>query len=330
MSAEATPTELLAKLLTSTPDGLLLVNPDGIIRYANRAAEALFQRAPGALTGQPFGLPHVAGLDDIDLVRSDGTLRTVEMRPVETIWQGEPFWVIALRDATEQRHREQQLQTQLETSSQLTDQLSHELGTSLTLIIGLADTFEKHWEQLTDDKRHDLVDRIGVDARGIQRMLRRMLLTDPTHPRLSGPHPEPVELWEVALSHLPDLGVPSVHIDCPQGLGVQADPGYLDEIVVNLVENAAKYGAPPITVSAHQTGDVVELTVSDHGPGVPEDFIPRLLDRYSRADDSTDHPSGTGLGLHLVDKLARASGGTIRYEANEPEGSRFIVTLPAA
>jgi signal transduction histidine kinase len=111
---------------------------------------------------------------------------------------------------------------------------------------------------------------------------------------------------------------------------VRADPAYLDEIVVNLVENADKYGAPPITVSAHQAGDVVELTVSDHGPGVPEDFVPRLFERYTRADDTPDHPRGSGLGLYLVDKLARACGGSVRYEPNHPHGARFIVTLPAA
>ena len=329
MSAEPTSAELLARLLTSTPDGLVLVDHDGIIRYANPAAETLFQRAPGDLTGAPFGLPHVAGIRDIDLVRDDGSLRTVEMRPVETTWEGAPVWVISLRDATEQRHREQQLQSQLEDSSELTDELTHELGTALAVIIGFADTSELRWEQLTDGQRRELFHRIGVHARRIQRTLRRVLLADATHPRPSDHPAEPVEVWEVALSHLADLGVPSVQIDCPRDLSVLVDPASLDEIVVNLVENADKYGAPPITVSAHRTGDVVELVVADHGPGVPEEFVPRLFERATRADDAPSRPRGSGLGLYLVDKLARADGGHVRYEPNEPEGSRFVVTLPA-
>jgi signal transduction histidine kinase len=134
----------------------------------------------------------------------------------------------------------------------------------------------------------------------------------------------------VALSHLPDLGVSSVRIDCPRDLRVMADPAYLDEIVVNLVENADKYGAPPITVSARQVGKVVELTVSDCGSGVPEGFTPRLFERYSRADETLRQRSGSGLGLYLVDKLARACGGNVHYEPNVPTGSRFTVTLPAA
>ena len=328
MSTEPTSAELLTKLLTSTPDGLLLVDTDGVVQYANPAAERMFERTVGSLSGQPFGLPHTAGVRDIELVRDDGSLRTVEMRPIETTWEGEPVWVVALRDTTEQHQSEQQLQTQLRASTDLTHELAHELGTTLAVIIGFADTVDRHWERLTDEQRRDLFHRIGVHARRIQRMLRRMLLADSTQSR-SGPLTQPVELWEVALSHLPDLGVSAVHIDCPRDLRVQADPAYLDEIVINLVENAGKYGAPPITVSAHQAGEVVELAVADHGPGVAEDFVPRLFERYSRPTDTSDHPSGSGLGLYLVDKLAHALGGSVRYEPNEPNGSRFIVTLPA-
>jgi signal transduction histidine kinase len=330
MSSRSTSAELLAKLLTSTPDGLLVVDAEGIVRYANPAAGELFQRAsPGSLTGQPFGLPHVAGLRDIELVLDDGTLRTVEMRAVTTTWGAEQVWVLALRDATEERHREQDLQAALLASSDLTSELTHELSTPLAVIIGFADTLERRWDDLPDPQRRDLVHRMGIHARRVHRMLRRMLLAGtPTSPVSA--HLEPVELWEVALSHLPDLGVSSVQIDCPRDLRVLADAAYLDEIVVNLVENADKYGVPPITVSARRVGEEVELTVSDCGSGVPEGFAPRLFERYSRADETLRDRSGSGLGLYLVDKLARACGGTVRYEPNEPQGSRFIVTLTAA
>jgi signal transduction histidine kinase len=327
---DQTSVELLAKLLTSAPDGLLVVDRAGIVRYANPAAHDLFQRTGGTLVGQPFGLPHVAGLRDIELVLKDGTLRTVEMRAVETTWSGEPVWVLALRDATEERRREKELQTTLLESSELTSELTHELSTPLAVIIGFADTLERRWEDLSEQDRRDLMQRIGVHARRLHRMIRRMVLASSTSAPLAGANTEPVELWEVALSHLPDLGLASIHIDCPRDLRVLADPGYVDEIVVNLVENAEKYGAPPILVRARLQDDTVELRVCDHGPGVPSAFVPRLFDRYSRADETLRQRSGSGLGLYLVDKLARASGGSVRYEPNEPHGSCFVVTLPAA
>jgi signal transduction histidine kinase len=328
MSPRETSIELLAKLLTSTPDGLLVVDTDGIVRFANPASEELFQRLPGTLTGEPFGLPHVAGLRDIELVLDDGTLRTVEMRAITTTWSGEEVWVLALRDATEERRREQELQSALMASSELTTELTHELNTPLAVIIGFADTLERRWDDLPDPQRRDLVRRIGAHASRVHRMLRRMLLAG----TIPGPsaHAEPVALWEVALSHLPDLGGPSVRIDCPRDLRVLADPAYLDEIVVNLVENADKYGTPPITVDARQVGEVVELAVSDLGPGVPDDFVPHLFEQYSRAEETPHQRGGSGLGLYLVDKLARACGGEVRYEPNVPRGARFVVTLPAA
>jgi signal transduction histidine kinase len=330
VSGGPTSVELLAKLLTSTPDGLLVVDTDGIVGYANPAAHELFQRASGTLIGEPFGLPHVAGVRDVQLVLNDGTLRTVEMRAVATTWGGEQVWVLALRDATEERRREQELQTSLVASSELTSELTHELSTPLAVIIGFAETLERRWDDLTESERRDLMHRIGVHARRLHRMLRRMLLASMATAPLKGASAEPVELWEVALAHLPDLGLSSVHIDCPQDLRVMADPGHVDEIVVNLVENADKYGAPPITVDARRRGDVVELKVCDHGPGVPAEFVPQLFERYSRADATLRHRSGSGLGLYLVDKLARASGGSVRYEPNDPHGACFIVTLPAA
>lgn len=329
MSPRVTPAELLATLLTSSPDGLLVVDAHGIVRYANPAAGELFRRVSGSLIGEPFGLPHVAGLRDIELLLDDGTLRTVELRAVTTTWDDEEVWVLALRDATEQRHREQELQAALLASSDLTSELTHELSTPIAVIIGFADTLERRWDGLDDAQRRDLVHRIQIHARRVHRMLRRMLLAGTSASPLSA-HLEPVALWEVALSHLPDLGMSSVHIECPRDLVVLADAAYLDEIVVNLVENADKYGSPPVTVTARLVEQQVELTVSDCGPGVPTRFVDQMFERYARADESLRDQSGSGLGLYLVDTLSRACGGAVRYEPNEPQGARFIVTLPAA
>ena len=327
MSPHRSPPEDLAGLLSSTPDGLIVVDTSGVVRWANRAAGRLYQRAPDRLVGEPFGLPHVVGVQDVDLVRPDGSLRTVELRATRTAWAGEDVWVIALRDATEQRRRVAELSAALAESGDLTGELAHELGTPLAIMAGFADTLDARWDQLADRDRRDLVRRVGLQARRLQRMLHRILLA-----RSAGNEAvvEPVALWEVALAHLPDLGIASVEIDCPRDLRVLADPAHVDEIVLNLVENADKYGAPPITVSARRRGDMVELAVCDHGDGVPESFVPRLFDRYARAEETRQSRPGTGLGLELVARLAHESGGEVRYERHEPHGACFLVTLPAA
>jgi signal transduction histidine kinase len=326
---DAPPEEVL-RLLSTSPDGLVVVDARGTVRYANPAANELYQRGDGSLVGESFGMPHVAGVHDVELVLPDGTLRTVELRAVETTWAGEAVWVIALRDTTVRRRHEEELLAALaaggDLPTDLTNELAHELATPLVVIAGFTDMLEGRWADLTDSVRRDLVHRIGRQARRLQRMLRRILLaSDATSPAAL----EPVPLWEVALAHLPDLGVPGVEIDCPHDLQVLADPTHVDEIVVNLVENAAKYGAPPILVQARRRGDTVELSVCDQGPGVPASFVPRVFDRYTRAEAARSRP-GAGLGLNLVARLAEASGGHVRYEPNTPHGARFVVTLPAA
>lgn len=330
MTDDPTAVELLTKLLTAIPDGLIVVDHAGIVRYANRPAHELFQLPPGGLTGEAMGLPPVTSVRDIELVLEDGTLRTVEMRAVATTWGGEQVWVMSLRDATEERRRQQELQTALMASSELTSELTHELSTPLAVIIGFADTLERRWDDLPDDARRDLLRRLAIQARRLHRMIRRMLLAGSPSTPTTAPVVEPVELWEAALAHLPDLGVSSVHVDCPPDLRVLADPAHLDEIVVNLVENAHKYGEPPTTVRARRDHDLVELSVCDRGPGVPEEFVPHLFERFSRAEETLRQQSGSGLGLYLVAKLAHACGGSVRYQPNDPHGSCFVVRLPAA
>jgi signal transduction histidine kinase len=75
---------------------------------------------------------------------------------------------------------------------------------------------------------------------------------------------------------------------------------------------------------------LVEVVVSDAGEGVPPEFVPHLFERFSRAASGVAPTrTGTGLGLYIVRELVEANGGTIRYEPNRPNGSRFVVELPA-
>jgi signal transduction histidine kinase len=115
------------------------------------------------------------------------------------------------------------------------------------------------------------------------------------------------------------------------GLDVLADPRHLHQILVNLLSNARKYGRPPVRVAVRRADGVAEIGVSDEGEGVPPDFVPLLFDRFSRASTGVAPThKGTGLGLYIVDQLARANGGSVRYEPNEPRGSRFVVRVPLA
>jgi two-component system, OmpR family, sensor kinase len=117
---------------------------------------------------------------------------------------------------------------------------------------------------------------------------------------------------------------------------LSADGALLRRAVWNLVENAAKYGAPPITLGAERAGDRVALSISDEGPGIPESERERVFTPFYRGDRGSV-PGGTrgvGLGLTLARRVAEVHGGSIAVEAASvaggiERGCRVVITLPA-
>jgi signal transduction histidine kinase len=103
---------------------------------------------------------------------------------------------------------------------------------------------------------------------------------------------------------------------------VHADPLRLQQILSNLVRNAQKHGAEPVTIDVSATDTDATLRVGDAGEGVPETFIPRLFERYSQGARAA---GGAGIGLSVVHDLVQAHHGSIRYDLTDPA---FIVTLP--
>jgi signal transduction histidine kinase len=107
---------------------------------------------------------------------------------------------------------------------------------------------------------------------------------------------------------------------------VRGDPRLLRRMIRNLLENARRHGAPPIDVGVRRAGGAVELTVCDHGPGVPDALRESLFEPFRRA--GTEAAGGSGLGLALVRQIARRHGGEARYLGRGRAGSCFAVSLP--
>jgi signal transduction histidine kinase len=143
---------------------------------------------------------------------------------------------------------------------------------------------------------------------------------------------QPVRLRELidqvvaSYAHAPE----ELAIEIPDDVRATADPEHLRRVVINLLDNAYKYGAPPVRVTAWVDGGQVTLVVSDAGDGVPEEFRPRLFEKFAQASSGSTRQSGsTGLGLSIVRGLAQAMHGEVGYEPAVPTGSQFIVRLPA-
>ncbi len=111
---------------------------------------------------------------------------------------------------------------------------------------------------------------------------------------------------------------------------VAADGALLKRAIWNLVENAAKYGAPPITLFATRTAERLSLTVADQGDGIPLADRQRVFDPFYRADKARTpgRAAGFGLGLTLARRVAEVHGGTIAISDGEPRGCRITVEIP--
>lgn len=204
---------------------------------------------------------------------------------------------------------------------------AHELRNPTIALTVLADELAAHREELTGE----LVDRIVtaiVRQAGILDQVTTDLLTS-SHVRRGSlvVNPRPVVLAPVLQEAVEgfDAGDVAVDLTCPPGLTVMADRLRVHQIISNLLTNAVKYGAPPISIRATVTGRTAEVRVVDCGPGVPAWFLDRLFDEYTRA--TPDKGMGTGIGLFVVRSLAQAQGGDAWYEPILG-GASFCLSLP--
>jgi len=120
----------------------------------------------------------------------------------------------------------------------------------------------------------------------------------------------------------------AVELDAERGIHARLDPRRLDVILANLIGNALKHGGSPVRVAVRTADDHVVIAVRDHGPGIPEDVLPHVFDRFYKASASRPRSEGSGLGLSIALENAHIHGGGITA-ANSPDGGAvFTLRLP--
>jgi signal transduction histidine kinase len=202
---------------------------------------------------------------------------------------------------------------------------SHELRTPATSVYGVLTTLASRADELDDDLKHELL-RIGVEqGERLRRLLEELLDLSRLDARGVRVAPEPLvlraTLEDIAAAALPRDA--DLEVTVPTDLAVVADKLVLDRVVSNLLINAARYGAAPITVSAELRDSHVRIAVEDNGAGVPDDVRDRLFERFARGDTAL----GSGLGLAIARAYARAHGGDLVYDRRD-RGARFELVLP--
>lgn len=210
--------------------------------------------------------------------------------------------------------------------------VSHELRSPLTSVRGYTSLLLKRWGEIEDEERKIMLQQVDRDARRISRMISELLDIARLESgrlqlnRVSLNLPELLRevLATVEMSY-PDI---EVALEKPADFGeAWADPDKVQQVLVNLLENACKYASPKgISVHLREQAGVVEVTVTDHGRGIPEADLPLLFQQFFKSTEG--RPSGTGLGLWISRGLIEAHGGTMTAESSEGVGSAFHFTLP--
>ena len=201
--------------------------------------------------------------------------------------------------------------------------LGHDLRTPLTGIQGAAGTLRTSWVRLDEATRADLLDSIEQDVGRMVRFLANItdltrLETGQINPRLA---PVPLaEVVEAAAARLAGAPFLAVHMSEPEPVAL-ADPALLEQVLVNLLENAAKY-APEgslIQVRGSVEGHEVRLSVADGGVGIPANDLPHVFDSFFRATRGDRVAPGTGLGLAIARGMLEAMGGRIEAQSPRPD-----------
>ncbi|MFV0343689.1 MAG: ATP-binding protein [Anaerocolumna sp.] len=222
------------------------------------------------------------------------------------------------------------------TRANLLRAVSHDLRTPLTGMIGASDSLLNHHEKLNDSEKRQLLQFIYEDSNWLLHMVENLLSV--TRIRESGTAvkktPEPLEevITEAVWRLRKRVAGTKITIDIPPELIiVPMDATLIEQVLLNLLENAVKYAGieNPINLKVTTDSTYVSFTVSDTGPGLPVERLQGIFDNISfKPNDSIDTSKGFGIGLSICKTIVNAHGGTITAKNNVDKGAQFQFTLP--
>jgi two-component system, OmpR family, phosphate regulon sensor histidine kinase PhoR len=329
----------LAAVLDRMTDGVLIVDAEGRVQFANPAAEELFdtREAPGRTvvevvrqyqlveawrrsreTGQPQE-------ESVELPSRRQFVQLVILPDEQTGGS-----LLLVQNLTRVRRLEK-------VRRDFISNVSHELRTPLASLKALTETLRDG--ALDDPKAAPrFLGRIETEVDALTQMATELLELSRIE---SGQIPlefavvDPVKLLNVAAERMrAQAERAGLALSVPETAalpGVRADAGRLEQVLVNLIHNAVKFTVPggTVTLSAGTEGKFIRFSVCDTGVGIPEEELERVFERFYKADRARSG-GGTGLGLSIARHIVETHGGRIWAESVEGQGSSFFFTIPVS
>ncbi len=337
-------------VLEGMVEGVIGLTADGRVALCNRSATAMLGEEQPPLEKRLLDLVRQPLLKDLlERARAAPRLRADEVRDSDVpqveltmpsgaklLWSAWPLdragigVLLAMRDVTALRR--------LETVRRdFISNVSHELRTPVAIVYASAEALCDGGLEEPAIAR-DFSQTILRHAERMSRIIADLLDLSRIEAGAYDLSPSGVQVTE-RIRHAIRLIEPSttarhqtVETEIEDGLVVRGNAQALDQVLVNLMENASKYTpeGSRIAVGCKRDGARVELWVADNGPGIPAHHRERIFERFYRIDAGRSRDlGGTGLGLAIVRHLSEAMGGTVTCEANDPQGARFRVRLQA-
>ncbi len=329
-------------ILAGMVEGVIVVDADGRLQLVNDAACSMLRIDTPAI-GRPYvetiRLPSIAELvaavlehqrpEPLQFNPPRDPHRTIIARAARAAGAAEYGVVVVLHDITDLRRADQ-------IRRDFVANVSHELRTPLTAIRGYVEALAD--EDSDADARRRFVEIIGRHALRMERLVMDLLRLARLDARQESLDPVACDTRRLVDGVVADLSSAAttrrqrvcVQID-PRAATLRVDQAKMHDTLRNLIANAINYAPEQttITVDANRTDGHVDIAVSDEGPGIPEQDLTRVFERFYRVDKSRARdPGGTGLGLAIVKHLVELHGGTVRAENRPSGGARFVVTIP--
>ena len=340
--AVAAEREQAAQVLEAVGDGIFFVDGHGRVRLWNKAAESVTGVRAERVRGQPLAklIPEWEALATRIPVAEDGAIPQPMTLPLRA--GGNDLWlsfaavrmadgvIYACRDVTSEQRLEEE-------KSDLVATISHELRTPMSAVYGAAKTLLREDITLTAEQRQQLLEMIATQATRLSQITEEVLLTSRLDRGDLPVERAPVDVADIVTAtveairpQFPDSA--AVEVEIPEDVGAASgDRDRIQQVLVNLLDNAVKYGASPVKVHAYRTDGLIRICVVDGGPGIGLADQERIFEKFYRADPQLARsPSGTGLGLYISRELAQRMGGRLDLDSEPGAGATFVVELPQA
>ena len=269
--------------------------------------------------------------------------RWLEISAVMFEWQGKPATLNFLTDVTLKRQAEQDMQNALERERELSELksrfiavASHEFRTPLAAILSSVELLDTYGDTFPQSERHELLGQIKTAVSRMNGMVEQVLMTSRLEAGGFSFRPAPLAVADLLVQIVVEMERGDAHaariaLQC-EGLDDLrvADERLIRHIVTNLLGNALKYSPPdtPVQFSASCAGELLQISVSDMGLGIPAEDLPRLFETFHRGTN-VGNIAGTGIGLHIVKQCIDLHRGKIEVTSHPGQGTTFTVQLAA-